>query len=60
MACRLDFRCTPQHTFLAIQPTGAPVAFAEHVFYRFEAQRIVQVWSLIDKGTVRDQMQLKS
>lgn len=60
VACRLYFRCTPQRTFLGIEPTGAQVSFAEHVFYRFEAQRIVEVWSLIDKDSVREQMLRKS
>ncbi|OBB37209.1 ester cyclase [Mycobacterium sp. 852002-51961_SCH5331710] len=60
VACRLSFRCTPRHTFLGIEPTGRPVSFAEHVFYRFEAQRIVEVWSLIDKEAVREQMLRKA
>nr|WP_090280827.1 ester cyclase [Mycolicibacterium komanii]CRL77032.1 SnoaL-like polyketide cyclase [Mycolicibacterium komanii] len=60
VACRLYFRCTPRQTFLGIEPTGARVSFAEHVFYRFEAQRIVEVWSLIDKDAVREQMLRKA
>ncbi|MGE2719147.1 ester cyclase [Mycolicibacterium celeriflavum] len=56
VACRLSFRATPRHTFLGIEPTGTQVSFAEHVFYRFEGQRIVEVWSLIDKEAVREQM----
>ena len=29
---------------------------AEHVFYRFDSQQIVEVWSLIDKETIREQI----
>lgn len=30
--------------------------FAEHVFHRFENQRIVEVWSVIDKEAIREQL----
>ncbi|WP_267307729.1 ester cyclase [Mycobacterium barrassiae] len=56
VACRLYFRCTPQRPFLGFEPTGAQVSFAEHVFYRFDKQRIVEVWSLIDTQAVREQL----
>jgi predicted ester cyclase len=56
VACRLYFRCTPQQTFLGFEPTGEQVSFAEHVFYRFENRRIVEVWSLIDKEAIREQV----
>ncbi|SEH68172.1 Predicted ester cyclase [Mycolicibacterium rutilum] len=56
VACRLWFECTPRYRFLGIEPTGVQVRFAEHVFYRFREQRIVEVWSLIDKDAVRDQL----
>jgi predicted ester cyclase len=56
VACRLFFHCTPQHTFLGFEPTGGQVSFPEHVFYRFEDQRIVQVWSVIDKHAIREQV----
>ncbi|WP_232375429.1 ester cyclase [Mycolicibacterium baixiangningiae] len=32
------------------------MSFAEHVFYRFRAERIVEVWSLIDKEAIREQL----
>ncbi|MGE2737176.1 ester cyclase [Mycolicibacterium vaccae] len=56
VACRLVFDCTPQREFLGLEPTGNRVTFAEHVFYRFVAGRIVEVWSLIDKDAVRRQL----
>ena len=56
VACRLDFNCTPQREFLGLQPNGKPVAFAEHVFYRFDQGKIAQVWSLIDRSAVAEQL----
>ncbi|MEU4191640.1 ester cyclase [Kribbella sp. NPDC026611] len=55
VACRLWFDCTPKTTFLGLEPTGRPVSFAEHVFYRFEGERIAHVWSLIDREAVASQ-----
>ena len=59
LSCRLLFHCTPRHTFLGFEPTGGQVSFAEHVFYRFENRRIVDVWSLIDKESIREQIRQK-
>lgn len=56
VACRLVFSCTPRHGFLGFEPTGGHVTFAEHVFYTFENQRIVEVWSVIDKEAIREQV----
>lgn len=56
VSCRLVFRCVPKETFLGVEATGARVSFAEHVFYRFDHRRIVEVWSLLDKDAVREQM----
>ncbi|AFM18755.1 putative ester cyclase [Mycolicibacterium chubuense NBB4] len=56
VSCRLFFRCTPRGAFLGFEPTGGRVSFAEHVFYRFENERIVEVWSLIDRDAVREQI----
>jgi len=55
VACRLWFNCTPTSTFLGLEPTGAAISFAEHVFYRFEGGRIAHVWSLIDRDAVAAQ-----
>lgn len=55
LACRLWFACTPELEFAGVAPTGGPVAFAEHVFYRFREGRIEQVWSLVDLDAFRAQ-----
>lgn len=56
VACRLHFRCNPRHAFLGFEPPGREVSFAEHVFYRFDDRRIVEVWSVIDKEAIREQL----
>jgi predicted ester cyclase len=56
VACRLWFDCTPQRTFLGIEPNGRRASFAEHVFYRFSDRRIAQVWSLLDVDAIRRQL----
>jgi predicted ester cyclase len=56
VSCRLVFRCTPHKTFLGFEPTGRRLEFAEHVFYAFDDRRIVEVWSVIDKESIRDQL----
>jgi len=55
VSCRLVFQCTPRHAFLGFEPTGQRVSFTEHVFYRFDDRRIGEVWSLIDRDTIRQQ-----
>ena len=55
VACRLRFECTPVEVFQEFEPTGEPVIFTEHVFYRFEGDHIVQVWSLLDLAALRRQ-----
>ena len=56
VSCRLVFRCTPLRAFLGFEPTGERISFAEHVFYGFDDRRIAEVWSLIDKETIREQV----
>jgi predicted ester cyclase len=56
VACRLWFDCTPVREFLGLEPTGVRVAFAEHVFYEFEDDRIKRVCSLIDRSAVERQL----
>ncbi len=60
VACRLFFRCTPQREFLGFEPTGTQISFPEHVFYRFDDRRIVEVWSVIDKEAIREQLSPQS
>jgi predicted ester cyclase len=60
VSCRLFFQCNPRHEFLGFEPTGREVAFAEHVFYKFEKRRIIEVWSVIDKEAIRAQLAARS
>jgi len=57
---RLWFDCTPRQVFLGIDAVGRRVSFAEHVFYRFRANRIENVWSLIDTDGIRRQLPARS
>ena len=59
VACRRYFRCSPRHAFLGFEPTGGQVPFPEHVFYRFEERRIAEVWSVIDRQAIREQVSPK-
>jgi predicted ester cyclase len=56
VACRIRFDCTPTASFRGILPTGRPISFVEHVFYRYEDGRIAQIWSLIDMEAIREQL----
>ena len=56
IACRLNFRCTPQSEFLGLQPSGKSVSFSEHVFYRLRDGRICEVWSLVDQAANEEQL----
>ena len=42
--------------FLGYEPTGERVSFPEHVFYRFDNRQIVEVWSVIDKAAIGEQL----
>ncbi len=56
VAARLDFDCTPVGQFLGIAVEGRRIAFTENVFYRYEADRIAEVWSVIDKAAIEAQL----
>ncbi|MGH6861899.1 MAG: ester cyclase [Phyllobacterium sp.] len=56
IASRLDFDCRPRAEFLGLAVNGRRVSFTENVFYRFEAGRIEQVWSVIDKTAIEAQL----
>ena len=56
VSCRLFFQCTPRRAFLGFEPTGSRIRFAEHVFYRIDDRKIIEVWSMIDKQAIRDQL----
>ncbi|MBV8919033.1 ester cyclase [Bradyrhizobium sp.] len=59
VASRLVFDCTPKGTFLGLDVNGTRVSFAENVFYEFRGDRIVQVWSVIDKAAIEAQLSLQ-
>jgi predicted ester cyclase len=56
IASRLDFDCTPKGAFLGLDVNGKRVSFAENVIYEFRAEKIVQVWSVIDKAAIEAQL----
>jgi len=56
VAVRLLCDCAPAEPMFGLPPTGRRVEFAEHGFYRFHHGRIAQVWSLIDKQLIQDQL----
>ncbi|SKB41561.1 MULTISPECIES: ester cyclase [Luteibacter] len=56
IACRLRFDVTPAGRFMGVAVDGRRIAFNENVFYRFEAGRIVDVWSVIDKAAIEAQL----
>jgi predicted ester cyclase len=56
VASRLGFDCTPKGTFLGLQVCGKRVSFAENVIYQFRDQKILQVWSVVDKAAIEAQL----
>ena len=57
VASRLAFDCAPKGRFLGLEINGRRVSFAENVFYEFQHDRIVRVWSVIDKAAIERQLQ---
>jgi predicted ester cyclase len=60
IASRLQFNCTPKQTFLSLNVNGKKVSFAENVIYEFREEKIIEVWSVIDKAAVEAQLQRSS
>jgi predicted ester cyclase len=56
IASRLGFNCTPKGRFLGLDVDGRRVSFTENVFYRFQVEKIEQVWSVIDKAAIEAQL----
>ena len=56
LAARLAFDCTPKGMFLELPVNGRRVSFSENVFYEFRREKIVQVWSIIDKAAIETQL----
>ncbi len=56
VASRLRFDCTPAGKFLGLEVNGRRVSFTENVFYEFRREKIVEVWSVIDKAAIEAQL----
>ena len=56
IASRLAFDCTPEGVFLGLPVNGKRVSFSENVIYEFRSEKIVQVWSVIDKAAIEVQL----
>lgn len=56
VAARLLFDCTPIGDFLDLPVNGRRVTFSENVFYGFADDRIVAVWSIVDKAAIEAQV----
>ena len=56
IASRLRFDCRPKGLFLDLPVNGRRVNFAENVFYQFRDERIVEVWSVVDKAAIEAQL----
>ncbi|PWL19103.1 ester cyclase [Falsochrobactrum shanghaiense] len=56
VSSRLWFDCAPKGELFGLAVNGRRIRFAENVFYRFQAGRIVQVWSVIDKSAIEAQL----
>jgi predicted ester cyclase len=57
VASRLLFDCSPKGKFLGLDVNGKKISFCENVFYEFQKEKIVEVWSIIDKPSVESQLQ---
>ena len=56
VASRLAFDCSPRAKFLGLDVNGKRVSFTENVFYEFRLDKIVRVWSVIDKAAIESQL----
>ncbi|MBX9454672.1 MAG: ester cyclase [Rhizobium sp.] len=56
IASRLRFDVTPKAGFLGLAVNGRRISFAENVFYRFHEDKIIDVWSVIDKSAIERQL----
>jgi predicted ester cyclase len=56
VASRLRFDCSPKGLFLGLPVNGKRVVFAENVFYQFRSGKIEEVWSVIDKAAIENQL----
>lgn len=56
VSSRLRFDCTPVGILFDLPVNGRRVTFHENVIYRFNAGRIEEVWSIIDRAAIAAQL----
>lgn len=56
IASRLTFDCTPTGELFGLPVNGRRIQFSENVFYEFSDDRIIQVWSVIDRAAIEAQL----
>ena len=56
VASRIQFHCAPRGRFMGLRINGKKVSFTENVFYKFQGEKIAQVWSVIDKTAIEAQL----
>jgi predicted ester cyclase len=56
IGCRIVFHCSPKAEFLGLRVNGRRITFSEHVFYKFENNKIIEVWSVLDKAAIAAQL----
>jgi len=56
IAARLRFDVAPRADFLGLPVDGRRISFCENVFYAFADDRIREVWSIVDKQAIEDQL----
>ena len=56
IGCRITFQCSPKAALIGLPVNGHRIKFSEHVFYKFSDEKIVQVWSVIDKAAIEAQL----
>lgn len=56
VASRLNFTVSPRGEFFGLPINGRTVTFDENVFYECRDGKIAQVWSVIDKAAIAQQL----
>lgn len=56
VAARLMFDCSPKADFLGLMINGRRISFAENVFYEVKEGKIAEVFSVIDKIAIEQQI----
>ena len=56
VASRIGFDCRPKGKFLGLNVNRTRISFSENVIYAFRSEKIIQVWSVIDKAAIEAQL----